>query len=410
MGDRRRTGGTLAWAFTLAALVFVAGAAAVALREHPDRVVGALSLFALCAACVRHRPRLAAAPRAVAGAPRPAHRAPEPRPARGSPRSGAPAQPAIRRAVRAHPRRPRQLQGRERRPRPPGRRRGPARACEAVRGDRPLERHGGADRRRRVRRPLARHGRRRPGGGARRAGSGRRSGARSTSTAPRSRSTAASAGRSIPDDGDNGRRAARSGPTARCTRRSETRPTRRSCSGAVSTPGIVRDVESALERKELVVLYQPIIHLRSGAPRGAEALVRRRLPDQALMPPAEFVPHVERTPLARELTFLVVADALEAAEHWADRGHRRSASRSTSRTGFSTIPQFVDGLGGLLRHSTDPAAHADARGRPGRPGRRLRARRGGPRRADGARHQALARRRRPRRLVRLACACSRSTS
>ena len=38
------------------------------------------------------------------------------------------------------------------------------------------------------------------------------------------------------------------------------------------------------------------------------------------MPPAEFVPHVERTPLARELTFLVVADALEAAEHWADKG------------------------------------------------------------------------------------------
>jgi diguanylate cyclase (GGDEF)-like protein len=115
--------------------------------------------------------------------------------------------------------------------------------------------------------------------------------------------------------------------------------------------GIVRDVESALERKELVVLYQPIIHLRSGAPRGAEALVRRRLPDQALMPPAEFVPHVERTPLARELTFLVVADALEAAEHWADKGTPLGVSVNVPYR-LLDDPQFVEGLAGLLRHST----------------------------------------------------------
>ena len=118
--------------------------------------------------------------------------------------------------------------------------------------------------------------------------------------------------------------------------------------------GIVRDVESALERKELVVLYQPIIHLRSGAPRGAEALVRRRLPDQALMPPAEFVPHVERTPLARELTFLVVADALEAAEHWADRGTTLGVSVNVPYR-LLDDPQFVDGLGGAAPAVPDPA-------------------------------------------------------
>ncbi len=50
MGDRRRTGSTLAWAFILAALVYGAGAAAIALRGNTDRVVGAVSLFALGAA------------------------------------------------------------------------------------------------------------------------------------------------------------------------------------------------------------------------------------------------------------------------------------------------------------------------------------------------------------------------
>ena len=70
--------------------------------------------------------------------------------------------------------------------------------------------------------------------------------------------------------------------------------------------GVVRDVETALERNELVVVYQPIIDLATGAPHSAEALVRRLLPDRALLPPADFVPHVERTPVVRELTFLVV--------------------------------------------------------------------------------------------------------
>ena len=85
--------------------------------------------------------------------------------------------------------------------------------------------------------------------------------------------------------------------------------------------GVVRDVETALERNELVVVYQPIIDLATGSPHAAEALVRRLLPDRALVPPADFVPHVERTPVVRELTFLVVADALRSAQLWREAGH-----------------------------------------------------------------------------------------
>ncbi|HVR13070.1 MAG TPA: diguanylate cyclase, partial [Gaiellaceae bacterium] len=84
---------------------------------------------------------------------------------------------------------------------------------------------------------------------------------------------------------------------------------------------VVRDVETALEKNELLVVYQPIIDLSTGTAHSAEALVRRVLPDGTLLPPAEFVPHVERTPLVRELTFLVIADALGAAEQWAKAGH-----------------------------------------------------------------------------------------
>ncbi len=80
--------------------------------------------------------------------------------------------------------------------------------------------------------------------------------------------------------------------------------------------GIVREFESALTRNEVVVHYQPVLDLRSGEVQGVEALVRRHHPQRGLLAPAEFVPHVERTPLIRTLTLHVVADALDNARRW----------------------------------------------------------------------------------------------
>jgi diguanylate cyclase (GGDEF)-like protein len=131
--------------------------------------------------------------------------------------------------------------------------------------------------------------------------------------------------------------------------------------------GVVRDVESSLERNELVVLYQPIIDLRSGEARGAEALVRRVLPNQALELPAEFVPHVERTPLARELTFLVVRDALRSAEAWAAKNVNLGVSVNVPYR-LLDDPQFVEGLGGLLRNSAVSPAKVTLEAVPAGPG------------------------------------------
>ena len=47
--DRRHLRGTLAWALSLAALVFIGGAAAVSLNSEPGRVVGALMLVGMLA-------------------------------------------------------------------------------------------------------------------------------------------------------------------------------------------------------------------------------------------------------------------------------------------------------------------------------------------------------------------------
>jgi EAL domain-containing protein (putative c-di-GMP-specific phosphodiesterase class I) len=112
--------------------------------------------------------------------------------------------------------------------------------------------------------------------------------------------------------------------------------------------GDVRDVESALEKNELLVVYQPILDLRTGSPHSAEALIRRVLPDGGLILPAEFVPHVERTPLVRELTFLVVADALESAARWSKAGHDLGVSINIPYR-LLDDPQFAEGLADMLR-------------------------------------------------------------
>jgi EAL domain-containing protein (putative c-di-GMP-specific phosphodiesterase class I) len=94
--------------------------------------------------------------------------------------------------------------------------------------------------------------------------------------------------------------------------------------------------------------------MANGAPHSAEALVRRALPDGRLVPPAEFVPHVERTPVVRELTYLVVADALDAARRWAVAGHHLGVSINIPYR-LLDDSQFADGLTETLR-TVDPTS------------------------------------------------------
>ena len=89
--------------------------------------------------------------------------------------------------------------------------------------------------------------------------------------------------------------------------------------------GVVRDLEKALELDEIMVHYQPIVALPSGAVVAVEALVRRIRGD-SLVGPSEFVPHVERTPLVRTLTLAVAKDALRRLHEWEGRGHELDAS------------------------------------------------------------------------------------
>src|SRR5580692_3120528 len=57
----------------------------------------------------------------------------------------------------------------------------------------------------------------------------------------------------------------------------------------------------AMERDELVILYQPKVDLRSGRVMGAEALLRWRLPGHGDISPSQFIPLAEETSLIWEI-------------------------------------------------------------------------------------------------------------
>jgi EAL domain-containing protein (putative c-di-GMP-specific phosphodiesterase class I) len=106
-------------------------------------------------------------------------------------------------------------------------------------------------------------------------------------------------------------------------------------------------LEGALERGELVVLYQPIVDLDTLRMVGAEALLRWDHPARGLLPPADFIPAAEATGLIVPIGAWTLREACQRGVAW----------RSRQPAG-STIGVAVNVSGRQLR---DPGFVADVR-------------------------------------------------
>ncbi|HZT53812.1 MAG TPA: EAL domain-containing protein, partial [Gaiellaceae bacterium] len=79
------------------------------------------------------------------------------------------------------------------------------------------------------------------------------------------------------------------------------------------------ELEAALERREIVAHFQPVVRLDDGRIEGFEVLARWPHPSRGLLAAAEFLPVAEEAGLCVELGNLVLEQALAAACRWPDR-------------------------------------------------------------------------------------------
>jgi diguanylate cyclase (GGDEF)-like protein/PAS domain S-box-containing protein len=84
---------------------------------------------------------------------------------------------------------------------------------------------------------------------------------------------------------------------------------------------LTHDLRAALLAQQFRVVYQPIVHLASGAVHKAEALVRWQHPKRGLICPSEFIPLAERSGLIVELGEWVFGQSVLQVKAWRSRLH-----------------------------------------------------------------------------------------
>ena len=100
-------------------------------------------------------------------------------------------------------------------------------------------------------------------------------------------------------------------------------------------------LRQAIERRELSVVYQPQMHLRSGRVVGAEALLRWQSPELGNISPVEFIPIAEDTGLILALGNWVLNEACRQAAAWARAGYEISIAVNLSARQFRDDSLFA---------------------------------------------------------------------
>jgi diguanylate cyclase (GGDEF)-like protein/PAS domain S-box-containing protein len=107
---------------------------------------------------------------------------------------------------------------------------------------------------------------------------------------------------------------------------------------------LATELEGALGRGELRLVYQPIVHLGSGEVRGVEALVRWQHPTFGSVSPEVFVPLLEHNGLIGEVGGWILATAVDQAGRW----HRDPGMEALTVNVNVSARQIADDLPGFV--------------------------------------------------------------
>jgi len=121
---------------------------------------------------------------------------------------------------------------------------------------------------------------------------------------------------------------------------------------AVVQPACEDEVRQALALQQLQAWYQPKFNLRSGEVCGVEVLCRWMHPSKGVLPPALFIPVLERCGLMDELLFAQLDQALSPQEQARIQGYplNMAFNLQTSQLVNSQLTYTLKGI--LARHGT----------------------------------------------------------
>ncbi len=109
----------------------------------------------------------------------------------------------------------------------------------------------------------------------------------------------------------------------------------------------VQEVRQALANGELHLYFQPKVNMQTGTAFGVEALIRWIHPENGLIPPLDFLPAIEGTPVEIDVGNWVIKQALKQAEQWKVNGLELEVSINISCRHLM-MAEFVSSLGQIL--------------------------------------------------------------
>ncbi|HEY3124221.1 MAG TPA: EAL domain-containing protein, partial [Thermoanaerobaculia bacterium] len=164
-----------------------------------------------------------------------------------------------------------------------------------------------------------------------------------------------------PDDGADPETLVRNADTSMYRAKEQGRDNYQLYAPAMNTRALERlSLESrlrqALQNRELVVHYQPLIELATGQIRGAEALLRWQHPELGLVPPGDFISIAEASGLIVPIGQWVLRTACAQASAWQKSGYPLSVAVNLSSRQFQQADLVFQVTEALQEANLSPAS------------------------------------------------------